>query len=229
VLRTKLYNNTVYLTGMSSQGFVCGDGCSSDVLTMRNNIIQAVLKVGYADAPFDENNDLFYGGVLQFTKGSSSIVANPQFVDPASANFHLQASSPAIDGGADLGFAFDFDGLPVPVDGNGDGLAKADMGAFEGQVIGDTTAPTAPVNLIATATSSSQVDLVWDASNDDVGVTGYELRRDGVLVATTAAFTSYFDMNVTAGATYTYEVRARDAAGNVSGPSNAATATVPAL
>ncbi|HWC12100.1 MAG TPA: phytase, partial [Acidimicrobiales bacterium] len=42
VLGTKAYNNTVRLTGATSQGFVCHDGCSSDILRMRNNIVEAV-------------------------------------------------------------------------------------------------------------------------------------------------------------------------------------------
>src|SRR3989454_679011 len=41
----------------------------------------------------------------------------------------------------------------------------------------DTTPPTAPGDLIATAVSSSQINLVWTASTDDVGVTGYQVER----------------------------------------------------
>jgi uncharacterized protein YecA (UPF0149 family) len=83
VLRTHVYSNTVYVTGSSSQGFVCDAACSPDVLTMRDNIIETVWNVGHAHARFDENNDLFFGAVLQFTKGTDSDVAEPQFSDPA--------------------------------------------------------------------------------------------------------------------------------------------------
>ena len=69
VYGTRMINNTVYLTGAQSQGFVCHGGCSSSILISRNNIIQAVSKVGYADAAFDEDYNLYWGGTAQFTTG----------------------------------------------------------------------------------------------------------------------------------------------------------------
>ena len=68
-------------------------------------------------------------------------------------------------------------------------------------------------NLTATATSSSQVNLTWTASTDNVGVTGYRVFRNGMQKATTSA-TSYIDTGLTASTTYTYAVSAYDAAMN---------------
>ncbi len=133
ILRTTLYNNTVRLTGSESQGFVCHAGCGPQILTMRNNIIQAVWKVGYADAPFDEDYNLFDGGQLQATRGAHSLVAKPLFVDAARNDLHLRASSPAIDRGIDVGYTRDFDGTSVPTHGSADRPAAPDMGAFEYQ------------------------------------------------------------------------------------------------
>ena len=92
----------------------------------------------------------------------------------------------------------------------------------------DSSDPTAPTELGATAVSSTRIDLSWQASSDDVGVTGYRIYRGGGQIATIGATTSYSDTTVTAGNTYSYEVRALDGAGHVSGPSNTATATTPA-
>jgi len=93
----------------------------------------------------------------------------------------------------------------------------------------DTTPPSTPANLTATATESRKVDLNWMASSDDAGVTGYEVYRDGQLLTTTGSTaTSYSDTTVTPGSTHSYEVRARDAAGNRSAPSNSATVATPA-
>ena len=91
----------------------------------------------------------------------------------------------------------------------------------------DTTAPSVPGGLTATPTSPSQVSLSWTASTDDVAVTGYDVLRDGT-VLTTVGSTSYINTGLTAGTTYSYTVRARDAAGNLSGPSTPAPATTPA-
>jgi fibronectin type 3 domain-containing protein len=92
----------------------------------------------------------------------------------------------------------------------------------------DSSDPTAPTGLQATAAGATQVDLTWEASTDDVGVTGYRIYRDGGQIAAIGAATSYSDTTVTAGNTYSYEVRALDGAGHESGPSNTATATTPA-
>lgn len=89
---------------------------------------------------------------------------------------------------------------------------------------GDTQAPSAPTNLTAIATSSSQVNLSWNASTDNVGVTGYDVYRNGAIVGSSTS-TSYSDTGLTASTTYSYTVKARDAAGNVSAVSNTASGT----
>ena len=94
----------------------------------------------------------------------------------------------------------------------------------------DTQPPTAPTNLGATAISNSQINLSWTASTDNVGVTGYLVYRENpggstfVQVGTTnSSTTTYSDSGLAAGSTYSYEVKATDAAGNLSPFSNIAT------
>lgn len=94
----------------------------------------------------------------------------------------------------------------------------------------DTTPPTAPGNLSATATGSTSVQLGWAASTDNVAVTGYQIFRNGAstpLATVAGSVTGYVDNSATASTTYSYTVRAKDAAGNLSTPSNTATATTP--
>ena len=91
----------------------------------------------------------------------------------------------------------------------------------------DTQAPTVPTNFTATAVSSSQINLSWTASTDNVGVTGYDVYRNNSKVATVAT-TSYGDTGLSPSTTYSYFVKARDAAGNVSASSNTASATTQA-
>lgn len=88
----------------------------------------------------------------------------------------------------------------------------------------DTQPPTAPTNLTATAASSTQIDLSWNASTDNVGVTGYKVYRDNVLVATVPS-TTYSDSGLSPQTTYSYQVSAVDAAGNESPKSSSALAT----
>jgi chitodextrinase len=91
----------------------------------------------------------------------------------------------------------------------------------------DTTKPTAPTNVVATAASSSQINLSWTAATDNVAVTGYQVNRNGTRVGTPAN-ASYSDTGLTASTSYTYTVAATDAAGNVSVLSTQAGATTPA-
>jgi chitodextrinase len=90
--------------------------------------------------------------------------------------------------------------------------------------IDDTTAPSTPTNLIATPISSSQINLSWTASIDNVVVTGYKIFRSGVQVGTSVT-TSYSDSGLTAATLYSYTVSANDAAGNNSIQSNGANTT----
>src|SRR5947207_8121696 len=97
----------------------------------------------------------------------------------------------------------------------------------------DRVAPTAPRNLVATATGSSQIDLTWTASRDDVGVTGYRIERCRAIgctgfaqvAAPAGTGTTYRDTGLTGATSYSYRVRATDAAGNLSGYSAVASAT----
>jgi len=88
----------------------------------------------------------------------------------------------------------------------------------------DTTAPTIPTGLTATAISSSQINLSWTASTDNVGVTGYKIYRDGSHVDSTIS-TSYSDTELSASTQYCYTVSAYDAAGNESNQSSQDCAT----
>ena len=100
----------------------------------------------------------------------------------------------------------------------------------------DTTPPTQPGTLTATAVSGGEVDLSWGASSDNVGVTGYQVERcqgagctNFAQIATVAGTaTSYKDTSVSASTSYSYRVRATDAAGNLGPYSNTASATTPA-
>ncbi len=92
----------------------------------------------------------------------------------------------------------------------------------------DTQPPTTPTGLQGNAVSTTQIDLTWNASTDDVGVTGYEVRRDGTPI-TTVTGTAYSDTGLTVNTSYSYTVVARDAAGNESAESAAASvSTLPA-
>jgi|GEM_PF-1432890 len=88
----------------------------------------------------------------------------------------------------------------------------------------DTTPPSVPTGITATAVSSAQINLSWTASTDNVGVVGYRVFRNGVQVGSTTAL-SYTDTGLAAATSYTYTVAAFDAAGNVSAQSTGTTAT----
>ena len=89
----------------------------------------------------------------------------------------------------------------------------------------DITAPSIPTGLSATAVSSSQINLSWSASTDNVAVTGYKVFRGGVQVTSTVTGTTYNSAGLSPSTTYSYTVSAYDAAGNNSALSSAVSAT----
>jgi hypothetical protein len=92
----------------------------------------------------------------------------------------------------------------------------------------DTTPPTVPTSFTATAISSSQINLSWTASTDNVGVTGYNVFRGGLKIGTVPG-TSFQDSGLSASTTYTYNVSAFDTANNTSAQSAGASATTQAV
>jgi chitodextrinase len=107
--------------------------------------------------------------------------------------------------------------------GNVSGLSAAASATTP--AVPDTSAPTTPTGLAATAISSSKIGLTWSASADNVAVTGYRIYRNGVFLATVGNVTTYESAGLAAATTYAYNVDAIDAAGNASGTSTAASAT----
>ena len=87
----------------------------------------------------------------------------------------------------------------------------------------DTTAPTA-ATLSASGTTLTTTNLSWSGSTDNVAVTGYDVYKDGVFLASTAS-TSYTASGLANSTTYTFTVKSKDAAGNVSPSSNAVSVT----
>jgi uncharacterized protein YjdB len=103
--------------------------------------------------------------------------------------------------------------------------AIAVFGGWAGLSV-DTQAPTAPANLASPSKSSTSVNLTWTASTDNVGVIGYDVfvnaeNTPRITVTTTSATIG----SLTANTAYTFKVRAKDAANNLSGYSNTLSVT----
>lgn len=111
------------------------------------------------------------------------------------------------------------------------GCGGGDSGGTSPPPPADTTAPTVPMNLTASASGPTQVALSWSASTDSggSGLAGYRVLRGGTEIATTTA-TGYTDSGLTGSTPYSYTVRAYDNAmpANVSADSAPADITTPA-
>ena len=99
---------------------------------------------------------------------------------------------------------------------------------YSGAPPSDTTSPSTLAGLTATVISSSQINLSWSASTDNVGVTGYKVYRNGSQITTTVN-TAYSDTGLSPSTSYSYTVSAYDAAGNGSNATSPVSATTSAV
>ncbi|TDQ25779.1 endonuclease [Tenacibaculum caenipelagi] len=88
----------------------------------------------------------------------------------------------------------------------------------------DTTAPSAPTNIAASNITQTSVNLSWTASTDNIGVTGYEVYQGSSKIATITT-TNYSVSGLTAATNYTFSIKAKDAANNISSASNTVNVT----
>jgi chitodextrinase len=108
--------------------------------------------------------------------------------------------------------------------------AAAASGCTIGQLValrpaaGDQTAPTTPGSLRTTGATATSISVAWNASSDNVGVTGYGLYRDGASAGSTGTTSYTFDA-LQCGRTYTLGADAVDAAGNRSAQATITAAT----
>jgi chitodextrinase len=102
------------------------------------------------------------------------------------------------------------------------------------QAPADSQAPTAPSGLMVIASSSTEIDLVWGASTDNVAVTAYLVERcqgpgcSNFTQVGSTPLTRFDDPNRTPATTYRYRVRAQDAVPNFSPYSNVISIVTPA-
>ncbi|HEX8014169.1 MAG TPA: endonuclease, partial [Flavobacterium sp.] len=89
---------------------------------------------------------------------------------------------------------------------------------------GDTQTPTAPASLASTSKTSTTISLSWNASTDNVAVTGYNVYANGTLKTTVTSLTATIT-GLTASTAYSINVYAKDAAGNTSASSNTISVT----
>ncbi len=122
------------------------------------------------------------------------------------------------------------------IDGTGNSSGYSNIAAATTQASSDTTAPTTPASLVATATGASQVSLTWTASTDTggSGLAGYRVERcpgatcSGFVEVAAPATNTFADTGLSASTTYRYRIRAIDGTGNSSGYSNIAAVTTQA-
>ena len=179
-------------------------------------------------------NNLFIGpGTVLRGQGiqtTNLATRNAHLVNQAGYDYHLATGSPAINAGTLPGTAAGYDLTPLfeyfhpmlsattrSVVGS-----TIDIGAYEygnvGQPAADATPPSVPAGLAAAAVSSSQINLSWSASTDNVGVRGYMIYRGGTQIGITED-NSYSDAGLAPSTAYLYTVSAYDFVGNRSAKS----------
>ncbi|MFH1413957.1 MAG: PKD domain-containing protein [Candidatus Omnitrophota bacterium] len=222
-----LYNNTIYNAkgsyAIRLQKLVDGSNTYiPETIRIKNNIITTQSGCGYFNISnenemvlLETDYNCYFGDGNGPARDSHAVNVNPLFVN-APSNLRPQLGSSCINSGYDTTSLVSRD-----IDGNLRPSVSVDIGAYEYvSAIPDNQSPSTPTNLTATAASTTQINLSWSTSSDNIGVSGYKIYRDGALEDLSSS-TIYFDTGLQESTTYSYQVSAYDTSGNESGLSSA--------
>lgn len=160
------------------------------------------------------DKDFADAGELVWSKAASTTT-------PATGSFTVPTT--AITGSTRMRVSMKYNAIPTSCEVLPYGEVE-DYTVILGAGTADTQAPTAPTSLAASGTTSTSTNLSWTASTDNVGVTGYDVYQGATLKGSVTG-TTYSVTGLTASTAYTFSVKAKDAAGNVSASSNVVNVT----
>ena len=163
---------------------------------------------------YNQDGDFTDSGEQVWTRAATTTT-------PVSGSFTVPSS--AADGATRLRVSMKYNGIPGPCET----FTYGEVEDYTVNITGggaDTQAPTAPTSLAASNVTQTTATLSWNASTDNVGVTGYEVFQGSSSLGTVTG-TSTNITGLTASTTYSFRVRAFDAAGNNSAYSNTVSVT----
>ncbi len=214
--------NTIDKTSDGGNGYSDFTDISTDLTMGRSYTITitpkwtgTVYDEGYAVwIDYNHDGDFEDDGELVFSKAASKD-------SPVSGTFTVPSNLTEVS--TRMRVSMKYNGIPGPCE-------TFDYGEVEDYTVNlkaapqDTIAPSAPKNLTASNVTQTTVDLTWNASTDNVGVTGYNVYKDGSLLGTVTD-TAARVTGLTANTTYRFYVKAKDEAGNLSAASNEVSVT----
>ncbi|MEZ4792267.1 MAG: M12 family metallo-peptidase [Gelidibacter sp.] len=163
---------------------------------------------------YNHDGDFADAGEQVWTKTASKTT-------PVSGSFTVPTS--AVTSATRMRVSMKYNGVPTSCESFQYGEVEDYTVNIQGAA-SDTTPPTAPTNLTASGTTQTATNLSWTASTDNVGVTGYDVYQGSTVIATVTG-TTHQVTGLTASTTYSFSVKAKDTAGNVSSVSNSVSVT----
>jgi endonuclease I/chitodextrinase len=205
------YENYTAIVTNASQG-------SANTITITPSWTSTVYSEGYAVwIDYNQNGIFTDAGEQVWTKAISTTT-------PVSGSFTIPATAKL--GSTRMRVSMKYNGVPTACEAFSYGQVE-DYSVTITAATADTTAPSAPTALVASGTTQTTTNLSWSASTDNVAVTGYDVYRGATLLGTVAT-TSYNVTGLSASTAYTFSIKAKDAAGNISLASNTLNVTTTA-